>query len=352
MISGLLVASRSLRRSPAFTSAAIVTLALGIGANTTMFSVVNAVLLRPLPGYRTDQLVQISNVDRSGAGFLAPDVYQQLRRQSRTLETVAANQFCQYNLTGMGEPEQLTSPCSTANWFALERAQAMIGRTFLPDEDQHGRDHVVVLDYSYWKRRFAGDSKIIGRSLALNNAPWVVIGVMPAGFKPVGLPTSPIYTPYVVSDNPHGLNVIARMKPGISLEAVQSELNVIASHLARENSQWKHEKLTATRMLEQMTGAQQPLLILLLGAVSFVLLIGCVNVANLMLARSTARQHEIDIRIALGAGPLHIIRFVLAEALVIALAASAAAVVIAYAGLAALRPLTATLPRASELRGC
>lgn len=219
-ISGLLVASRSLRRSPVFTSAAIVTLALGIDANTTMFSVVNGVLLRPLPGYRTDQLVRISNVDRSGYGFVAPDVYQRLRQQSRTLETVAANQFCQYNFTGLGEPEQLTSPCSTANWFHLQRAQALIGRTFLPDEDQHGRDHIVVLDYGYWKRRFAGDSKIIGKTLTLNNAPWVVIGVMPVGFKPIGLPVSPIYTPYVVSYNPHGLNVTARMKPGVSLEAV------------------------------------------------------------------------------------------------------------------------------------
>ena len=356
MISDLLVAGRGLRRSPAFTVAAIVTLALGIGANTTMFSVVNSVLLRPLPGYQTDRLVQICDTSqmrgslrRDPAVSWRPELYQRLREQLHSFAPLAANQYCRMNLTGAGEPEQLVGPCTTANWFELQRAQAMLGRTFLPDEDQHGRNRVVVLDYGYWQRRFGGDPKVIGKTLVLDKEPWVVVGVMPPSFRPIGTTASTIYTPYVVADNPHGLLVTGRLKPGVSLEAAQAELNVAAVQLSRENPDWRTLKLSGTPVLEQVTGPQRPLLLLLLGAVSLVLLIACVNVANLLLARSTARQHEIDIRMALGASRGHIVRFVLAEALTISVVASLAAVAIAYGGLRLLKPLTTTLPRADEL---
>jgi putative ABC transport system permease protein len=356
MISDLIVAGRGLRRSPAFTLAAIVTLALGIGANTTMFSVVNAVLLRPLPGYQTDRLIQICDTSqnaRFGAPgsctFLAPQVYQRLREQLHLFAPLAANQYCRMNLTGTDEPEQLVGPCTTSNWFELQRAQAMLGRTFLPDEDQHGRNKVVVLDHGYWQRRFGADPKVIGKTLVLDKEPWVVVGVMPPSFRPIGTTASTIYTPYVVADNPHGLLVTGRLKPGVSLEAAQAELNVAAVQLSRENPDWRTLKLSGRRVLEQVTGPQRPLLLLLLGAVSLVLLIACVNVANLLLARSTARQHEIDIRMALGASRGHIVWFVLAEALTISVIASLAAVAIAYGGLCLLKPLTTTLPRADEL---
>jgi putative ABC transport system permease protein len=356
MISDLIVAGRGLRRSPAFTVAAVVTLALGIGANTTMFSVVNSVLLRPLPGYQTDRLVQICDASRNArfgapgsCTFLPPQVYQRLREQVHSFAPLAANQFCRMNLTGAGEPEQLVGPCTTANWFELQRAQAMSGRTFLPDEDQHGRNKVVVLDHGYWQRRFGADPKIIGKTLTLNKEPWIVVGVMPPGFRPIGTTPAPIYTPFVVADNPDGLNVTARLSPGVSLAAAQSELNVIASQLSRENPDWRTLKLLGTPVLEQVVGPQRPLLLLLLGAVSFVLLIACVNVANLLLARSTARQHEIEIRIALGASRSRIVRFVLAEALTISCMGSLAALGIAYWGLRVLKQMTTTLPRADEL---
>jgi putative ABC transport system permease protein len=355
MIHDLIVAGRGLRRSPAFTVAAIVTLALGIGANTTMFSVVNSVLLRPLPGYQTDRLVQICDTSLNArfaapgsCTFLAPGIYQRLREQLHSFAPLAANQNCRMNLTGNGEPEQLAGPCATANWFALQRAQAMLGRTFLPDEDRHGRNRVVVLDYGYWQRRFGADPKAIGKTLVLDKEPWVVVGVMPPGFRPIGTAASTIYTPYVVADNPHGLLVTGRLKPGVSLEAARAELNVAAVQLSGENPDWRTLKLSGTPVLEQVTGPQRPLLLLLLGAVSFVLLIAGVNVANLLLARSTARQHEIDIRMALGASRGHIVRFALAEALTISCAASLLAVAIAYGGLRVLKPLTTTLPRADE----
>jgi putative ABC transport system permease protein len=348
MISDLIVAVRGLRRSPAFSVAAVVTLALGIGANTTMFSVVNSVLLRPLPGYRTDRLMQICDAGRGGCSFLAPEIYLRLREQLHSFSPVAANQYCRMNLTGSGEPEQLIGPCTTANWFELQRAQALLGRTFLPDEDRHGRNRVVVLDHGYWQRRFGADPRLVGKTLTLDNQPWLVVGVMPPGFTPIGTTGASIYTPYVVVDNPHGLKVIGRLKPGVSLDAAQLELNVITSRLSHENPDWKTLKLLGTPVLEQVTGPQRPLLLLLLGAVSFVLLIACVNVANLLLARSAARQHEIDIRIALGASRGRILRFALAEALTISCVASLAAVAMAYGGLRALKPLTTTLPRADE----
>lgn len=349
MISDLIVAGRGLRRSPAFTVAAIVTLALGIGANTTMFSVVNAVLLRPLPGYQTNRLIQICETGRGPCSFLPPEIYQRLRKRLRSFAPLAANQYCRMNLTGMGEPEQVLGPCTTANWFDLQRAQAMFGRTFLPDEDQHGRNRVVVLDHGYWQRRFGADPRIVGKTLILDKEPWLIVGVMPAGFRPIGEAPPQIYTPYVVADNPHGLKVIGRLRPGISLGAAQAELDVAASQLSRENPDWKSLKLKGTPVLEQVTGPQRPLLLLLSGAVSFVLLIACVNVANLLLARSAARQHEIDIRRALGADRSHIIRFALAESLIISSLASLAAFAVAYGGLRAMKPLAATLPRADEL---
>lgn len=349
MLSDFAIACRGLRRSPGFTVAAVVTLALGIGANTTMFSVVNAVLLRPLPGYQTGRVVNVCRTDRAGWHYLPPDVYLAVRERIHSFEALSANQNCRRNLTGRGEAEQLSGPCATANWFETQHAQAMLGRTFLPDEDQHGRDHVVVLDYDYWQKRFAGDRKIIGQTLTLDQEPWVVIGVMPRGWAPVGSPAFPIYTPYVVRDNPHGINVTARLRNGVSLESAREELKAAAAQLAASNGDWRDLHLDVRPVLEQVTGQQRPLLLLLLGAVSFVLLIACVNVANLLVARGTARQHEIEIRLALGATRARIARFVLTEAAVIAAGASLAAIVLAYWGMRALTPLTGRLVRSDEL---
>lgn len=348
MNTDLTAALRGLRRSPAFTVAAVVTLALGIGANSTMFSLVNSVLLRPLPGYRTDRLMQIADAGiRNRQGFLPPEAFSQLHLQS--FETVAANQNCRFNLTGQGEaPEQLEGPCGTANWFDMLGAKAFRGRTFLPGEDQHGRNHVAVLDYAFWQRRFGGDPAIVGKTLTLDGESWQVIGIMPPDFRPAGMNAAPVYTPYVVRDHPHGLNVVGRLKPGVSREAAQAELDVVTASFRAQGN--KDLKLRAVPLLEQVTGQQRPLLTLLWGAVSFVFLIACVNVGSLMLARSSARSHEIAIRIAIGARRRHIMRFVLIEALLVSLAACTVSVGVAFAGLRAMAPLTANLPRADELR--
>jgi predicted permease len=342
---------RLLCKDRLFTSVAVGTLALGIGANTTMFSVVNAVLLRPLPGYETDRLVRIIDYDlRYRAGFLPPALYQELSKQSHSFETIAGQQFCPFNLTGVGEPEQITGPCTSANWFALQQARAFLGRTFAPDEDQRGRARVVVLSYAFWQRKFHGSPQVIGRLVSLNGVPWTVIGIMPPEFQPLNVSDAPIFTPNVIADNPAGLIVMARLKPGVSIQTAQAEMKAVGDRLIRsEPSTWRGTDLTLSPALEQLTGTQRPLLLLLMGAVCFVLLIACVNVANLLLARSTARQHELHIRTALGASRKRIVQFLLAEVLLLCLAASLLAMGIAWGGIHLLRPLLASLPRAEEI---
>lgn len=198
---------RSLGKDRLFTAIAVLTLALGIGANTLMFSVVNSVLLRPLPGYQTDRLVRITGGDpRYSAGFLPPLLYLEIQKRHSSFETVAGLQFCPFNLTGVGEPEQVWGPCTTANWFTMQHVRAFLGRTFAPDEDQHGRGRVVVLDYAFWKRKFDGDPRAIGRAISLNGVAWTIIGVMPPGFKPLGVSGgASIFTPDIIADNPAGL---------------------------------------------------------------------------------------------------------------------------------------------------
>ena len=343
-------AARSLRRSPGFSLVAILTLALGIGANTAMFSVVNSVLLRPLPGYETGRLVDI--LDPRGNGHLDPKAFRHIREKSKSFEQVAGLQFCMSNLTGLAEPEQLRGPCSTANYLDVQKIPPLLGRTFLPEEDQHGRNRVVVLDHGFWQQRFGGDPHIVGKTITLNREPWSVIGVMPPDFKPLGVVKPSIFIPFVMEDNPTtGIIGLARLKPGVTLQAARAEMKVMSAELARlDPAEWKDVELKLEPALDNLTGAQRPLLLLLMGAVSFVLLIACGNVANLSLARATARQDEIAIRAALGATRARIARLILAETLLVSLCASALAVAIAHLSLRAMVRLTAGLPRADELR--
>lgn len=350
MLRDLIIAWRSLRRSPEFTLIAVATLSLGIGANATIFSVVNSVLLRPLDGFETHRLLRIQDATRTaGLGFVAPEAYQRIRAEAKSFDHIAGMQFCQFALTGEGEPEMAWGPCVTANWFEVQRAQAMLGRTFLPNEDLPGRNKVVVLDYGFWQRRFGGARDIIGRTITLDREPWLVIGVMPPSFRPVGVNAAAIFTPYVLDDNAASLYVTARVKPGVTIGNARAELRVVEKHLQSVDPRFKDLALRATPVLEDITGPVAPLLQLLLGAVTLVLLIACVNVANLLIARSAARQRELDIRIALGAPRWRLVRFLFAEAFLLCSAASLAAVAIAHFGLRLARPMLATVPRSEEV---
>ena len=180
------VALRSRMKSPGFALASVITLMLGIGAVSAMFSVVNAVLLKPLAGVDTERIVKLSEKVLNGSGYAMPETYRGWRKLPGLFDAIAGRTYCNPNLSGIGEPQQLTAACVTADWFEVYRAQAMLGRTFLPDEDRPGRANVAVLDYGFWMRRFGGDRSIIGRALTLDRARYVVVGVMPKDFLPLG----------------------------------------------------------------------------------------------------------------------------------------------------------------------
>jgi predicted permease len=350
MFSDVAVAWRTLRKKPGFVSIAAVTLMLGIGANTAMFSIIDAVLLRPLPGYRTDRLFLIQDTIRGGGiGLIDPDVFEQIRKQAKSFDQISASQFCAYALTGSGDPEQLMGPCTSSNWFELLQAPPMLGRTFIAGEDKKGSSHVVVLDHGFWQRRFGANPDIIGKTITLNRQPWTIIGVMPPGFAPFG--SGPIYTPHVIGeDDDPALWVFGRLKPGVSEKTAAAEIRTIADRLTRANvTKYRDLKLRIRPLLDVVTGEQRPLLLTLFGAAGFVLLIAYVNVANLFLVRAAERRGEMEIRMALGASRIRIARFVFAEALLISAAASAGAAALAYAGLRALKPIFAALPRSEEI---
>lgn len=350
MFGDLTVALRGLRRSPAFTLLAVSTLALGIGANATIFSIVNSVLLRPLTGFETDRILRIQDsTHQAGLGFVDPEAFKRIRNDAKTFEQLAGMQFCQFALTGGAEPEQVWGPCVTSNWFDIQRARAMLGRTFLPEEDLPGKNRVVVLDHGFWLRRFGGERDIVGRRILLDGKPWVVIGVMPADFRPVGANASAVYTPYVIDENAAGLYVTGRLQKNATTGQAQAELRILGAQLHSVLPRFKDLSLTSTPVLEDITGPAAPMLQLLMGAVSLVLLISCVNVANLLLARSAARQREMDIRVALGASRWRIARFLFMEALVLGAGAGIAAVAVAYLGIRVASPLISTLPRADEV---
>lgn len=350
VLGDLTVAIRGLRRSPAFTLLAVSTLSLGIGANATIFSIVNSVLLRPLTGFETDRLLRIQDAThQAGLGFVDPEAFKRIRNDAKAFEQVAGMQFCQFALTGGAEPEQVSGPCVTSNWFDIQHARALLGRTFLPEEDRPGKNRVVVLDHGIWLRRFGGERDIVGRRILLDGKPWVVIGVMPADFRPVGASVSAVYTPYVIDENAAGLYVTGRLRKNVTTEEAQAELRILGARLHSVLPRFKNLSLTATPVLEDITGPAAPMLQLLLGAVFLVLLMSCVNVANLLLARSAARQREMDIRVALGASRWRIARFLFMEALVLCSAASVAAVAVAYLGIGVSAPLISALPRADEV---
>lgn len=341
---------RSLRQSPGFALAAVGTLALGIGANTTMFSVIHAILLRPVPGFETHRVVQVVDASHQGLGFVNQDAFLEMRKRARSYEQLAAHQFCQMNLTGWGEPRQVIGPCMTANWFAMQNETPLLGRTFAPDEDRPGRSHVVVLDHGFWTRHFGGDPKVIGRTLTLDRQAWEIIGVTRPGFQVYGVTTPDIYTPYVMEEHPGtGVSVVGRLRRNVTVREAAAEAGQLSAALGAANPDWKGMQLKPVPVLERITGGDRGMLLTLLAAVSFVLLIACANVASLMLARSAGRTQEMAIRTTLGATRGEIVRMALRETLVLSLAAAVASVAMAEAALRGLRPLLENLPRANEL---
>ncbi len=352
---------RTLWKSPGFAVVAILTLALGIGANTAIFSVVNGVLLRPLPYAQPDQLVRISTNWTNGTdGGVSGPEYLDYRAQAKSFQDVAmhGSMFARMNISfGEGDPEQVAFSRVTHNFFGLLGVHAMLGRTFLFEEDVQGNNRVLVLSHGLWKRRFGGDTGVIGRNVDVQGISHRIVGVMPEGFN---FPTkeTEIWRPMgarfaELSRDARNLRCVARLKPGVSVEQAQAELDSIARGL---QSEYPVNYPAASgfaphiySLLDYQVGRARTPLLVLLGAVGFVLLIACANVANLVLARANSRQRELAIRAALGAGQGRLLRQALSESVLLALLGGGLAVLLASFGLQALLAFSpGNIPRLSE----
>ena len=358
---------RMLRRNPGFALVASLTLAIGIGATTAIFSIVNAVLWRDLPYRDPERLVQLweTNPDRHWTeAECAPANFADWKRENRSFEDMAAYWGAArdawtttYALTGAGEPERLKGMTVTANFFSILGVQPALGRSFAADEDWRGKDDVVVISAGLWQRRFGGDPSIVGRTISLDGRGRTVVGILPANFRfnntamdawvPMG------WTPESIANTrrAHNLRVIARLKPGVGVAQAQEDIDRIAKDLERRYPETNtHMGAGVGRLQEWIVGPSRTALQVFLGAVAFVLLVACANVANLMLARGAARARELAIRSALGASSTRLVRQMLTESVLLASIGGALGLLLAYTALRAVVAYGPTsLPRLHEI---
>jgi putative ABC transport system permease protein len=346
-------ALRQLRKNPGFTSVAVFTLALGIGANTAMFSLVNGVLLKPLPYPDSDRLVSLSENQREqGQDFLnltAPG-FTDWRTQSTVFEDLAAYQPGGFDLTGTGDPARLSGIRASASLFPLLRVQPELGRGFTEAEDTFGGDRVAVIAHRLWQERFEGATDVLGKSVTLDGNSYTIVGVMPDGFRFAGLDADvwrPMaFEPWELENRGgHNYQAIGRLKPGVTLAAARAEMKGIAERLSQQFELSRGSSVTMLPLQEQLVrGSERPLYVLF-GAVGFVLLIACSNVANLLLARASGRAREFAIRGALGADRFRIVRQLVLESLILAGLGAAVGWLLACWGFAAVLKLGTGLPR-------
>src|SRR5262245_39269604 len=328
--------ARMLLKQPGFTLIAVLTLSLGIGANTAIFSLVNTVLLRPLPFAEPERLVWTwGEFSQGNRASTSPPDFLDYRAQNRSFEELAAMMFNSFNLTGTGEPERVVGSSVTANFFQALGVKLVQGRGFTPDEEQSGGGQVAIISSGLWRGRFAGDPGIVGRTIALDGRNHTVVGVAPEDVRL--LQEAEIWTP-LSFDNPemkirrfHFLRAIGRMKPGVRLQQAQADIDAVSAGLEKlypeSNKDWR---LRLVPMREYLVGETRRPLYVLLGAVGLALLIACANVANLMLAQTSQRQKEVALRHALGANRMRLIRQMLTESALISVIAGTLGLLLAW----------------------
>jgi predicted permease len=344
--------ARTLARTPGFTLTAILVMALGIGANTAAFSVTDFVLIRPLPFPQPDRLVQLwENVPSYDEMELSPANYRDWKRMTKSFETIGAFYPQQVSLIGHGEPERIEGAEVSADLLPTLGVQPVMGRLFTAAEDRPGAAGTVILSYRMWQSEFGGDPAIVGSQLNLDGSPFTVIGVMPREF---GFPVSdtrlwlPSRLPEDPDRNNNYMDVVGRLKPGVSLEQARAEMNVIAAQLERQYPKENlHTAATVNRLRDELSQKSRGLLWALSGAAICVLLIACTNLANLLLARGMARQKELAVRTAIGAGRERLARQMITESLLLAFAGGGLGVLVAMSALPLMaRLVPATLPTA------
>lgn len=332
--------ARMLRKSPGFAAVAIVTLAIGIGANTAIFSVVDAVLLKPLAMQDPAAVMYVGETWRGLYGSVSAGNFNDILKSNKSFASLAASNFAAFNLATEATPERVDGEYVTASYFTTFGVQPIAGRVFRPDEDQPGHAQVAVVSERLWRTQLRGDPAMVGQAVRINGLPYTVVGVMPKSFDPL-LNMSEMWIPeafkpeQLADYDDHYLNVTGRLKPGVLPGQAQAELDLIASRLQKEHAIDDADRgLRLTPLTTTLLGDQKLALRMMLAAVGFVLLIACANIANLQLGRSRTRQKEIAVRAALGASPQRIVRQLLVENILLGVAGGIVGVVFAYWGLA------------------